>query len=38
MLKIRLTATETVINFQGGFGFYGMCLVLKIVLRHSDDV
>jgi len=36
MLKIRLTATETVLNFQEGFGGYGMFLVFKIDCRHFD--
>jgi len=38
MLKIHLTATETVINFQDRFGCYGVCLVLKIWLRRFDGV
>jgi len=38
MLKIHLTATETVINFQSGFGCYGVSLALKIWLRRFDGV
>jgi len=36
MLKIRLTATETVMNFQNGFGWYGVYLLHKIVLMSFD--
>jgi hypothetical protein len=38
MLKTPSNVTETVLNFQGGFGRYGVCLVLKIVLKRSGDV
>jgi len=36
MLKTPSNVTETVINFQGGFWRYGVCLVLKIALMRSD--
>ena len=38
MLKIPSNVTETVINFQDGFGGYGVYLVLKIALRRSYGV
>jgi len=38
MLKTPSNPTETVLNFQGGFVCYGVCLVIKIVLRRSDGV
>jgi len=38
MLKTLSISTETVLNFQDGFVCYGVCLVLKIVLRRSDSV
>ncbi|WP_228286427.1 hypothetical protein, partial [Hafnia paralvei] len=36
MLKTHSNVTETVLNFQDGFGRYGVYLVLKIVLRRSN--
>lgn len=36
MLRTLSNVTETVLNFQGGFGRYGVCLVLKIALMRSD--
>ncbi|XBZ56913.1 hypothetical protein ABHP48_22825 (plasmid) [Providencia huaxiensis] len=38
MLKTPSNPTKTVLNFQDGFGCYGVCLVLKIALRRSDGV
>jgi len=38
MLKMSSNITKTVLNFQGGFGCYGVISMLKIVMRRSDGV